>query len=499
MIFYVVALVLEFFSRKIFLVHLGKDVLGLNTTAQSLLQFLNIAEMGIGAAIAFALYRPLFTKDHQAINEILSLMGHFYRRVAIFVIVGSAVLFCFFPHIFSKMTLPLWYAYASYGALLTAALVSYWFTYKQVILSADQQNYKIQFAYRLPMLIKVACQMAAVKWLDNGFVWWVALEAGFAIISAATIELTVRRSYPFLRRVTITREIRQRYRSIYTKIKQLLWGRVAGVILAQTSPLIIYAYINLALVTIYGNYMLIVNGLTALLRAVFNDMDGGVGNLVASSGLKHILKVFRELFCVRFMISIILTFGAYTMTQPFIEVWIGQQYLLSHTTLVLICAMLYIYLTRYIVESFIGAYGIYGDIFAPIIEAIINIGLSILLGRYWGLNGILTGVLISLVIMVVCWKPFYLYLRGFRISILHYVGIYARNLAVAVGAGAITLFIFGSPATDPDMHGLSALAYGALETIVFAALLNTGLFVFRCGMEHFASRIRTAIGHRKQA
>ena len=79
---------------------------------------------------------------------------------------------CFFPQIFSKMTLPLWYAYVSYGALLTAALISYWFTYKQVILAADQQNYKIQFAYRLPMLIKVACQMAAVKWLDNGFVWW---------------------------------------------------------------------------------------------------------------------------------------------------------------------------------------------------------------------------------------------------------------------------------------------------------------------------------------
>lgn len=497
MIFYLVALVLEFFSRKIFLDHLGEDVLGLNTTAQSLLQFLNIAEMSIGAAIAFALYRPLFAKDHQAISEIISLMGHFYRRVAIFVIAGSAVLMCFFPQIFSKMTLPLWYAYVSYGALLTAALISYWYTYKQVILAADQQNYKIQFAYRLPMLIKVACQMAAVKWLDNGFVCWAALEAGFAGLSAITISLTVRRSYPYLRRVAITRELRRRYRTVYIKIKQLLWGRVAGVILAQTSPLIIYAYIDLALVAIYGNYLIIVNGLCALLRAVFNDMDGGVGNLVASSGLKHILEVFREIFCVRFMISAVLTFGAYMMTQPFIELWIGPQYLLGHTTLVLICMMLYVYLTRYIVESFIGAYGIYGDIFAPIVEAALNIGLSIWLGYYWGLNGILVGVVISLFLMVICWKPYYLYLRGFRISIRHYIGIYARNLAVAVAAGAITLLIFGDSSSVSARHGLAALGYGALATIVFAVLLNVGLFLFHCGMERFADRMYSTIFRRR--
>ena len=283
---------------------------------------------------------------------------------------------------------------------------------------------------------------------------------------------------------------------IYTKIKQLLWGKVAGVILGQTSPIIIYAYIDLSLVAIYGNYLIIVNGISALQRAVFNDIDGGVGNLVASSGLKHILEVFRELFCVRFMMSIVLTFAAYTMMQPFIEWWIGPQYLLGHTTLVLICMMLFVYLTRYIVESFIGAYGLYGDIFAPAIEAVLNISLSIWLGYYWGLNGILTGVLISLFLMVICWKPFYLYLRGFCIPIRHYVGIYARNLGVAIAAGAITLFIFGNPAVDMPRHGFDGIVYGMFETLVFAVLLNAGLLLCRCGMERFVARMRNAIRRR---
>ncbi len=496
LVFYLLALVLEFFSRKVFLDHLGEEVLGLNTTATSLLQFLNLAEMGIGAAIAFALYRPIFEKDHQAICEIISLQGYFYKRVAMFVLAGSAVLMCFFPRIFDKMTLPLWYAYGSYGVLLVSALMSYYFTYRQVLLAADQQNYKIQIAYKPPMLIKVACQMAAVKWLSHGYVWWLAIELLFAVISTVTLELAVRRTYPFLKEVRITAAIRKKYRVIYTKIKQLLWNKIAGVALAQTSPLIIYAYIDLALVAVYGNYLILTNGIAALTRAVFNDMAGGVGNLVASSGLRHILTVFRELFCVRFMISYVLTFAAYVMAQPFICLWIGPEYLLGQTSLILICLTLYIMLSRSIVESFIGAYGLYGDIYAPVIEAVLNIGLSVWLGYYWGLNGILSGVLISLFLVVVCWKPFYLYLRGFRVSVMHYVGIYARNLAVAIAATAITLYGFSLMPWQHSLTGFAALGFGAFEVVVFTIVFCIGLLVFRCGLEAFVVRLRNMIRRR---
>ena len=73
LVFYLFSLTLQFFSRKIFLDRLGADVLGLNTTATNLLQFLNLAELGIGAAIACTLYRPLLDGDRRAVGEIVSL------------------------------------------------------------------------------------------------------------------------------------------------------------------------------------------------------------------------------------------------------------------------------------------------------------------------------------------------------------------------------------------------------------------------------------------
>lgn len=125
MLFYIINLVLAFISRKVFIDHLGIEVLGLNTTATNILGFLNIAELGIGSAISYTLYHPLFEKDRQMVNEIVSVQGWLYRKVAYVMILGACILIFFFPLIFKKMELPMWYAYASFIVLLVSSLFGY--------------------------------------------------------------------------------------------------------------------------------------------------------------------------------------------------------------------------------------------------------------------------------------------------------------------------------------------------------------------------------------
>ena len=156
-----VSLLVGFFSRKIFLDYLGPELLGLNSTASSLLGFLNIAELGIGTAISVTLYKPIFQKDRETIKEVVALQGWLYKRVAGFIIAGSAVLMCFFPRIFAKMDLPLWYAYATYVVFLYSSLLGYFVNYKQILLSADQKEYKIQFNFRLVFIFKVVAEAIA--------------------------------------------------------------------------------------------------------------------------------------------------------------------------------------------------------------------------------------------------------------------------------------------------------------------------------------------------
>ena len=143
LLFYFLNLVLQFFSRRIFLDYLGSEVLGLNTTAQNLLGFLNLAELGVGSAVAYNLYKPLYDKDINAVNAIVSIQGWLYQRIALGVIAGACVLMCFFPLIFSKAQIPLWYTYGSFIALLVSTLLGYFVNYRQIVLSANQKEYKI--------------------------------------------------------------------------------------------------------------------------------------------------------------------------------------------------------------------------------------------------------------------------------------------------------------------------------------------------------------------
>ena len=122
LLFYFINLGLQFFSRKIFLEHLGAEVLGLNTTATNLLQFLNLAELGVGAAIGYSLYKPLAEKNRQQINEIVSVQGYLYYKIGLFVGGIAVLLMCFFPWIFYKAEVHACYTYTTFIVLLIASL-----------------------------------------------------------------------------------------------------------------------------------------------------------------------------------------------------------------------------------------------------------------------------------------------------------------------------------------------------------------------------------------
>ena len=489
--FYFINLLLQFFSRKVFLDYLGAEILGLNTTATNLLQFLNLAELGIGPAIACTLYKPLLERDTTTINEIVSLQGWLYRRIAWIVIAGSLMLTAFFPLIFAKMPLPLWYAYASFGVLLVSALLSYFVNYKQIVLSADQKEYKIRYSYKAAMLVKILCQLLAIEYLSDGYIWWLILEVVFAIIASVVLEHTIKRSYPWI--ITDLRKgkaLSRKYPNILKKVKQLFFHKIGSFALTQISPIIIYAYTTLTIVALYGNYMLVILGIQTLMAAIFNSMNAGIGNLVAEGNHERIFSVFEELFSVRFLFTSVMCFGVFILTPSFITLWIGKEYVMDSITLLLMTAILFINLSRTTVDTYINAYGLFSDIWAPAVETAINIGMSVLLGYFFGLQGVLLGVLISLLLIIFCWKPYFLFRKGLRLPLRIYVVLYIKHLAVAIFCAALIYSIFGQVMSFYPVNGIvSFLLYGGSMVIVYAVLLMLLLYLIGQGIRDFVRRM----------
>lgn len=482
-------LILQFYSRKIFLDYLGTEILGLTTTLNNILQFLNLAELGIGTAVGFSLYKPLASSDKNVINDIISFQGFLYKRIGCFVLGCSVIVMMSFPFIFKKMNLPLWYAYATFGVLLFSALLGYFVNYKQILLSANQEDYKIQYSYKSIMLAKVLVQIACMKCLKEPFVSWLSCEALFAILGSASLTYATKKSFPFLKKTEKTiKELRLRYRDIETKIKQVFFHQVSGFVLTQTAPLIIYAYINLTEVTIYGNYALITAGVLSMMTAVFNGLVPGIGNFIINANKEDSLKLFNQLFSLRFWFGSIVCFSVLVLSQPFIRLWIGAEYLLPFSTMALMTIILFLNIIRLGAGAFLSALGMYSDIWAPIAEAILNLGLSLLLGYYWGLNGILSGILVSLIIIPIIWKSFFLFKSGLHVSYLHYLNILFKHLIVSIVAGICSYWIMRC-LSYPATWG-AFVVYAIEVLLIFGSLLTILYLILKFDMIFILSKLK---------
>lgn len=467
---FVLNLILQFISRGIFLQYLGTEILGLNTTSTNILQFLNLAELGVWSAVATSLYKPLHERNEYEICRLSTFNRVLYRRIGLFIIVCSIVVMAFFPLIFSKMELPLYYAYLSFGALLFSSLLGYFINYRQFVLIADQQNYKVQYTLRLSQSMKFVAQMLAMVFLPYPFFTWLILEVVFSTLGAISLEQVVRKTYPFLHPTGDTfASLKKSYPEILTKTKQLFIQKVATFVIVQTSPLIIYGFSTLTLVTLYNNYTLISFGLISLMNAIFNGMLSGIGNLVISSSQQHILDVFAQLYSIRFLLISALSFGMFVCAQPFICVWIGCEYLLPISTLAILTFTFFIYSNRTIVTDFLTAYGYFSDVWASIVEILVNIGLSVGLGFIFGLNGILSGVVISLILISVLWKPLFL----FKIKLRNGFGAFWKDSlkmsSLIIISMAIILLPFHilSPKVDSNT---AKLLWGLVATLVFTVI-----------------------------
>lgn len=489
--FYALTFFLSFFSRRILLAQLGPDLLGLNTTTGSLLSFLNLAELGIGTAVAFTLYKPLQEKNIEKINEIVSLQGWFYRKVAYFIIAGSVVLLFFFPRIFAKTDLPMWCAVASYMVLLFSSLLGYFINYRQIVLSANQQQYKLHFSSGAINIIKVIAQLVVVSvFEENKYVWWLVVEVVFTILSSLALNWMIKKTFPELNtNVSDGPELSKKYPVILTKVKQLFVHKIGAVALNQTSPVIIYAYASLSLVTCYGNYLVITRGISTVLNAIFNSMNAGVGNLIAEGNKERIVSVFRELFASRFLIISTSCYCIFVLSSSFIGLWVGEEYVLNHLVVVLIIFLFYISTSREVVDSFLNGYGLFHDIWAPAVEAGVNIGCSILFGRFWGLAGILSGVLLSQVLIILIWKPYFLFREGFKRPVSEYIIMYFKHIGLFGLTSVAVFFIMKMVPLHASDSFLSFACVGLITELLSLFILGTLLYMFESGMRCFVARM----------
>ncbi len=488
LVFQLLYIIVQFFSRNIFLENLGDDFVGTEGTLKSILMFLNLSELGIGTAIGFALYKPIFEDDKEKIDEIIGYLGYLYKKIGAFVLFSGFILLVLFPFFFQNSSINIWYIIFLFASLLIGNLLNYFFNYQMFLLEADQKVYVRTTIYNLMYIIKLVVQCVILIYLKS-ILLWIFLELLSSIIYVLILRKKIKKLYPWLSfSYRITDPIKKQNRPLLKKIKQIGFHKLGSFVSTGTDNIIIFSLINPATVAFVGNYQMVMGNLNILVSKLFEGTKASVGNLVAENDIRNILKVFWEMMALRFFFagtsSLLLFFGF----DNFITIWLGDKYLLSSKILLSLTIIFFILQVRQPVDDFKQAYGLYDDIWSPVIQSIINLIISIVLVIKYGIIGVFIGTIVSQIIIVMLWRPYYLFSKGFKMSSINYWKGFSFHLILfSIAVIAFSHFFSMDKSNNPKNIFELILKLSKLG-IIFSVLYCIILFILSKGFKDLVNR-----------
>lgn len=466
--FSVLTIFLSFVSRSVFLDVFDPEYLGLITIVINIIGILSLTELGITSAIGYALYKHINNNDYQKINELMKFIKITYSIIGLIILTVGLLFIPFLDSIFTssidRKTIIL--TYLLY--LLTTA-ISYFFTFKQVLVISDQNSYIVTNITGIIRTFRAIAQLVIVSFYQS-FMVWIILELICNSVTFLIINRHVNKKY-----IWLDLNIEKKYRvllhenkDVLINLKNIVFHKFSGVITTQTDSIIIGIFANARDIALFANYLLIVNGITTLLIQFFNGLTASIGNLIAEGNNKKSYNIFLQIYHLELYIGICVTYILYKILNPFIEVWIGEEYLFSNVFVIIICANFLIQVTRRTVDFFKDGYGIFFDIYAPLIQASINLVISIILGKFFGIIGVYIGTFISSLPLIVFWRPYILYKRGFNIKFSEYL----------IGLSKITVLSIIAILTSQQIEKLIVIQVTEWSSLIFYTVNTSLVFVF---------------------
>lgn len=469
LVFQVIDTVVRFFCRRVFVAVLIREYLGLNGIFSNIISVLSLAELGVGTAITYSLYKPLAEGNREQIAGLMALFRRLYWVIGSVIAVLGVALTPLLPVLIRKLPdIP--NIQLMYLLFVLNSAVSYFFSYKQMLLTADQRGYIVTICGDgISVLMQIV--QALFLWLTKEYFVYLGVSIAATLIRNIVLSCVVDRIYPFLGQGNADSLPGSVKQEILRNIKALLFHKIGGVVVLATDNLLISGFVGVVAVGLYSNYQMITNRLNAIYGQFYKVLIASVGNLGATENTKHSLEVFWRLNLVGNWLYGFSTVCLTVLMNPFIELWLGNDYLFGQGIVCLIALNFYVTGMRRIMTTFREGYGLYWyDRYKPVAESIINLGTSIALAIPFGVAGILAGTFIGTMLTSFWIEPLVLFKYGFHASVKPFFRNYAVNTLTTV----VTIVLVWNLCMLLPGEGLLRFA---AEMVVCAVLGNLGYLI----------------------
>ncbi len=444
---------ISFVLRTIFIRNLAEQLLGVNSLYTNILSILSMAELGIGTALNFALYRPVAEHDREKVKSYMQMYRKAYYIIALVVAgIGLAIApFLRFlikdPGAVTVQQMTLYYIIFLFNTVST-----YFVSYKYSLVNAQQKNY-IQTNINTVTKIITALLQILVVVLTKNFLLYLSTDALVQLLQKIFVNWYLNRLYPFLLEKDIAPLSKEESDEVWRKTRALVLHKVGDVARLQTDSIIISSFIAVAVSGMVDNYTLVINTVSNFVNIIFNSVISGFGNLIATESKQRQFELFKV---YRFFASWVYGFAAtgfFILLTPLIRIWLGDAWVLPSSAVYLILTDLYFKGDRIVLSNFKTAAGVFEqDKYLALIQGAVNLVLSVWLVQSIGLAGIYVGTVVSGLIANVT-KPVIIYHVCFDRSPASYfadTAKYVVTVAVIILASRfITAPLLASPGIVP--------------------------------------------------
>lgn len=475
-------------SRSIFVKILSSEYLGLSTLFTNILTILSLTEMGFGTAMAFELYRPIARNDKEKIKSLMKLYKKIYIIIGTSIIILGIITIPIYPHLINERpninNLDL-----IYMLFVLNTAFSYFAAYKRLLIISEQNRY-IATAYRYGFYIAMNIVQIIELLLFKNYILYLIIQILFTLLENIGISIKANKMYPYLKDKEIKKVSKRDKKYLMHNVKALFFHRFGGVVLNSTDNIVTSKVLGLNWVGLYSNYYLITNALNTVLNQVFSSIVASIGNLNASNTREKMTDTFNKIFFANVWIYAIVCSALLVLVNPFIEIWLGRDYLISFGTVIVLVVNFFVYGMRRPAMAYREATGNYRkDWYSPIIEAVINILVSIVMAKYIGLAGVFIGTIISSLCTNFWLEPLVICKKSLTINLKQYFLMYFKYTIIIFTAVFVTYII----TSFITISGLWGVIIKGIISVVIPVLILTIVYLKNEYFKYYVSIFKRKI------
>lgn len=390
----VLMLFLAFITRTLFIRLLGAEYTGVSSLFTNILSVLSLAELGLSNVLMFYLYGALKNNDKKRINQLVFEFKKIYMGIIV-CILSIGIMLIPFLNIIINSRLPFKELVTYYLLYLSNSVASYFAVYRTMVLKADQKDYIsniVQTVCTIAMYVFQICYLLVA----HNFLGYLTIQVLATIANNLVLNEIALKKYPYTKKKIVNCKSIINSKELFGNIKATFLFKISDTILDQTDSIIISIMFGTIFVGYYYNYYMLITYIVAIAGIIANGLVASFGNLNAEGNMEKSYKMFRVALMGFAIFGTLCTACFACVVQDFVYIWVGSEYVMEYGLVLAVLAVFYLRMVTNTMWMYRSSMGIFKEVqYINILAAILNIVLSVILGKILGVPGIIVATALS--------------------------------------------------------------------------------------------------------